>query len=48
MIIGNLRSRKDYKTKMNDYQNILNKAINNKKNIQQQQQQHTINYNTVI
>jgi hypothetical protein len=31
MIIGNLRSRKDYKTKMNDYQNILNKAINSKK-----------------
>jgi hypothetical protein len=45
MIIGNLRSRKDYETKMNEYQNILNVAINNKKNLQQQQ--HTINYNTV-
>ncbi len=43
MIVGNLRSRKDYQTKMNEYKNLLDVAINNEKNLQQQQD--TINYN---
>jgi hypothetical protein len=45
MIIGNLKSRRDYDKKMGEYKNLLDVAISNEKLLQTQQDQ--INYNSV-